>query len=74
MISMESPDPKKEALRREVAEQVAEWESRKGKIGTAPIRTKTLDQPFSITTKGGVAKRNPDKPTNLDMEDGNLEG
>jgi len=69
MISMESPDPKKEALRREVAEQVKSWEAANGPVVTLPCGLGAPAAPFSITTKGRVARRNPYKPTNLDMED-----
>jgi hypothetical protein len=70
MISMDTRDPKKAALSAELAEAVAEWEAKHGPIVTIPCGNGAPVAPFSITTKGGVAKRNPDKPTNLDMEDG----
>ena len=69
MVSMETMDPKKEALRQEVAQQIAEWEAKHGPIQTIPCGVGAPVQPFSITNKDGVAKRNPNKPTNLDVDD-----
>jgi hypothetical protein len=67
MIPMETRDPKKKALSEELAKQMADWEAKHGKIKTSPIVPPAKHKPFSINS-GGQAKRNPERPTNLDLE------
>lgn len=68
MISLESRDPKKAAHSEELAKQMAEWEAKNGPVQTIPCGVGAPTLPYSVTM-GGKAKRNPVKPTNLDVED-----
>jgi hypothetical protein len=68
MISMETRDPKKKALSDDLAKAMAEWEAKHGKVVTSPVLPPAKHKPFSINS-GGKAMRNPERPTNLDLQD-----
>jgi hypothetical protein len=68
IVSLETIDPKKRALSREVAKHIAEWEAKNGPVVTQPCGKGAATIPFSVTVQG-VPKRNHTKPTNLDAKD-----